>query len=93
MELDAYTIIKGPVITEKVTTHTERGNVYGLRVDPKANKVQIRQAVERIWGVKVLKVSTMIRKGKPSRSRFQRSHKPATKIALVKLAEGQSIES
>lgn len=93
MELDAYTIIKGPVITEKVTTHTERGNVYGLRVDNKANKVQIRHAVEKIWGVKVLKVSTMIRKGKPSRSRFARSKKPDTKIALVKLAEGQSIES
>ena len=66
-------------------------NIYGFRVDLKANKVQIRQAVEKIWGVKVVKVATMIRKGKPTRSRYTQRKKPDTKIALVKLAYGQTL--
>lgn len=93
MHLDAYQIIKGPVITEKVSTLTEIENVYGFKVDRRANKVQIRQAVETIWDVKVLNVNTMIRKGKPRRVRFNWSKQPDTKIALVKLAEGQRIEA
>lgn len=93
MQLDAYTVIRGPVITEKMTSHTEDANIYGFTVDLRANKIQIRQAVEKLFGVKVVKVATMIRKGKPTRSRFRRSKSPDTKIALVKLAEGQTIES
>lgn len=93
MQLDAYTVIRGPMITEKVTVATERANTYGFLVDPRANKIQIRQAVEQIWGVDVVKVTTQLRKGKPARSRFVRTHKPDIKIALVKLAEGQTIES
>jgi large subunit ribosomal protein L23 len=93
MELDAYQIIKGPVITEKVTALTEFHNIYGFKVDRRANKVQIRRAVEKIWDVKVLNVNTLIRKGKPRRVRFQWSKQPDAKIALVKLAEGQRIEA
>jgi len=93
MQLDAYQIIKGPVITEKVSTLTEQENVYGFKVDRRANKVQIRQAVETIWDVKVLNVNTMVRKGKPRRVRFNWGKQPDVKIALVKLAEGQRIEA
>lgn len=93
MHLDPYTIIKAAQITEKLTTANERSNVYGFKVDRRANKIQIRQAVESIWGVKVVEVRTMIRKGKPRRVKANWTHQPDWKRALVKLATGQRIES
>ncbi len=93
MDLDAYQVIKGPVITEKVTGLTEDANVYAFKVDMRANKVQIRSAVEKIWGVKVVSVRTQVRKGKPRRMKHTWSRQPDFKRALVRLAEGQRIES
>lgn len=93
MDLDAYQVIKGPVITEKVTGLTEDANVYAFKVDMRANKVQIRSAVEKIWGVKVVSVRTQLRKGKPRRMKHTWSRQPDFKRALVRLAEGQRIES
>ena len=52
-------IIKAPIITEKSATLSENGNVITLSVDPKANKTQIKQAVEKIFNVKVEKVNTV----------------------------------
>lgn len=92
-DLDAYQIIKSPIITEKVTGQTELANVYAFKVDPRANKVQIKSAVEKIWGVKVLTVRTQVRKGKPRRMKANWSAQPDWKRALVRLAEGQKIES
>jgi large subunit ribosomal protein L23 len=93
VHLDPYMIIKAPLITEQVTGMTEDSNTYGFRVDMRANKVQIRQAVEKIWGVDVVAVRTMIRKGKPRRMKHNWSQQPAWKRALVRLADGQRIES
>lgn len=93
MDLDAYQVIKSPVITEKVTGLTEDANVYAFKVDMRANKVQIRSAVEKIWGVKVVSVRTQVRKGKPRRMKHTWSRQPDFKRALVRLAEGQRIES
>ena len=67
VSLDAFQVIKSPIITEKVSVDTEQSNIWGFKVDRRANKIQIRQAVEQIWEVKVLSVNTMIRKGKPRR--------------------------
>lgn len=92
MELDAYQIIKGPLITEKLATAQERNNTYGFKVDKRANKIQIRQAVESIWDVKVVDVRTMTRKGKPRRVRWAWHHQPDTKVALVRLAADDRIE-
>ncbi len=92
MELHPYQIIKSPVITEKVSTLTDRHNTYGFKVDRRANKVQIRQAVEKIWDVKVVAVRTMNRKGKPRRVRFKWATQPDLKIALVRLAADNRIE-
>lgn len=93
MDLDPYQVIKGPVITEKVTGLTEGSNIYAFKVDMRANKVQIRNAVEKIWGVKVVSVRTQVRKGKPRRMKHIWSRQPDVKRALVRLAEGQRIES
>lgn len=93
MDLDAFQVIKGPLITEKVTGLTEHANVYAFRVDMRANKVQIRTAVQKLWpGVKVLSVRTQVRKGKPRRMKHNWSAQPNWKRAMVRLAEGQRIE-
>ena len=91
-KLSHYDVIKEPLITEQLSYGTEYDNIYGFRVDRRANKIQIKQAVEAMWGVKVIKVNTMVRKGKPRRVRAKRSHQGSWKRALVKLAEGDGIE-
>lgn len=93
MDLDAFQVVKGPLITEKVTGLTEHANVYAFKVDMRANKVQIRTAVQKLWpGVKVLSVRTQVRKGKPRRMKHNWSRQPDWKRAMVRLAEGQRIE-
>lgn len=90
--LSTWDVVKSPLYTEKLTWLNEQNNVYGFVVDRRANKIQIKEAVERIWGVKVVKVNTVIRKGKPRRVKWSWTHEPAQKRALVKLADGQRIE-
>ncbi len=67
-------------------------NSYTFLVHPDANKVQIRQAVEEIWGVKVLKVNTQNRSGKVKATRMGKGKRKNTRRAIVKLAEGDKIE-
>ena len=64
----------------------------GFVVDRRANKIQIKEAVERIWDVKVVKVNTVIRKGKPRRVKANWAKEPSWKRALVRLREGDRIE-
>jgi large subunit ribosomal protein L23 len=90
--LDAFQVIKSPIVTEKMATATEQSNVWGFRVDKRANKIQIRQAVEEIWKVKVHSVKTMIRKGKPRRVGREWCHQADWKRALVRLADDNRIE-
>ena len=92
VNLDAFQIIKAPIITEKVSLGAEQSNIWGFQVDKRANKIQVRQAVEQIWEVKVLSVNTMIRKGKPRRVGKEWCHEGDWKRALVKLAPDDRIE-
>ena len=96
---DAYDLIKRPVITEKAAQQIEEGNVYTFVVANDANKIEIAQAVEKIWDVKVEGVRTMRYPGKQRRSLMGRLSKSrdigrraSYKKALVTLAEGDSIE-
>jgi large subunit ribosomal protein L23 len=89
--MDIYQIIKGPLITEKGTILKEMHNQYVFVVDRRANKAQIKEAVERIFKVKVAKVRTQNIKGKPTRFRQYWSRRPHWKKAIVTLKEG-SIE-
>ena len=96
---EGYDVIVRPVITEKTTGQIEDSNVYTFIVNQKANKLEIAQAVEKAWEVKVLDVRTMRYSGKAKRSILGRIHKnwalgrrPSFKKAVVKLAEGDSIE-
>jgi len=82
-------IIKRPIVTEKSTATQERGNAYTFLVDPAANKIEIAKAIEKIFKVKVEKVRTQLRKGKPRRLRFKWGTKPDWKRAVVTLKEGK----
>ena len=88
---DPRDVILSPVVSEKSYSRLDQ-NAYTFVVHSKANKTEIRQAVEQIWGVKVVKVNTNNRRGKTKRFRFQSGRRPDTKRAVVKLAEGDKIE-
>ena len=85
-------VIKAPIITEKSATLSENGNFITLSVDPKANKTQIKQAVEKIFDVKVEKVNTVNVKPKTKRVGRYTGLTNRKKKAIVKLKEGSSIE-
>ena len=84
-------IIQEPVITEKATILRE-GNKYAFRVDSKANKSQIRQAVEEIFSVKVESVRTVKVPRKPKRQGLYQGRRAGWKKAYVTLKAGDSIE-
>lgn len=88
---DPRDVILAPVVSEKSYSLIEN-NAYTFQVHPRANKTEIRQAVEAIWNVKVVGVNTVRRKGKTKRFRFTEGRRVDTKRAVVKLAEGDSIE-
>lgn len=93
--LNDYDIIEAPVYSEKADRLRETQNTYTFRVHPHANKIQIRQAVERIFGVRVEEVRIIRMKPKPRGRmwrRGQRGYKPGWKKALVKLAPGHKID-
>jgi large subunit ribosomal protein L23 len=85
-----------PVITEKMTTESELFNRYGFIVDPRANKLQIKDAVEATYGVTVEKVRTMNygpeRKTRYTRTGIQHGKTNAYKKAIVQLADGDNID-
>ena len=85
-------VIKAPIITEKSANLSQNGNVITLSVDPKANKTQIKQAVEKIFDVKVEKVNTINVKPKTKRVGRYTGLTNRKKKAIVKLKEGSSIE-
>lgn len=85
-------VIKAPIITEKSATLKENGNVLVFSVDPKANKVQIKQAVEKIFNVKVESVNTINVKPRKKRVGRYAGLTNRKKKAIVKLKEGSSIE-
>lgn len=90
--MNLHQIIRKPLVTEKSNIGREEGNVVTLAVDPRANKHEIANAVEQLFDVNVLEVRTMRMRGKTRRVGRFMGRKPEWKKALVRLAEGQSIE-
>lgn len=68
MKSEIYNIVVRPLVTEKGTFQAEALNAYPFEVNPRANKAQIKQAIEKIYNVKVMDVRTATRKGKPRRA-------------------------
>ncbi len=91
----AHPVIHRPIVTEKTMNAAQRRNTYCFEVDPAANKIQIREAVQKMFHVKVLDVRTLVRKGKTMMRRIPTGRPPRTpdrKRAFVRLAEGQVID-
>ena len=86
-----YDVIVSPVITEKATNLSELNKVV-FRVAPKATKPQIKEAVEKLFDVKVTGVNTLVTKGKAKMFRGQRGQRSDVKKAIVTLEEGQTID-
>lgn len=90
--MDAHQIIKRPVVTEKSNKLVHLYDQYTFEVDERANKIQIRQAVQEAFGVDVLGVSTCIVPGKRRRMGRRIVRKPSWKKAVVTVYPGQVIE-
>jgi large subunit ribosomal protein L23 len=90
--MNPYEIIKGPVITEKGTIQKEANNQLTFEVDRKANRVEIRHAVEKVFNVRVQRVRTMQIKGKVKRVGRTLGKRCDWKKAVVTLAKGENIE-
>jgi large subunit ribosomal protein L23 len=92
MSLHPNEVLLAPVVSEKSYAQIEETNTYSFRVHPDAHKTQVRQAVEELFGVKVLRVNISMVQAKPKRRGLHRGTKPGWKKAIVQLQRGDSIE-
>jgi large subunit ribosomal protein L23 len=90
--MDIYNVIKEPHIAEKGNQQKESFNQITFKVDRRANKVEIKKAVERIFKTKVLDVKTLNIKGKKRRVGRNIGKRPDWKKAIVRLAPGEKVE-
>ena len=84
-------VIIRPIVSEKSYAGLEAG-AYTFLVDPRANKTEIKEAVQAIWEVRVVSVNTLNRPGKVKRRGYTKGKRPDQKRAIVTLAEGDAIE-
>ncbi|HOP65550.1 MAG TPA: 50S ribosomal protein L23 [Bacilli bacterium] len=85
-------IIIAPLITEKVSNLAKDGKTYVFKVSKKANKYEIKKAIEEAFGVKVAKVNTLITKPKDKRVGKHTGQTKTFKKAIITLVDGQSID-
>jgi large subunit ribosomal protein L23 len=85
-----------PILSEKINKQTEKFNRYAFVVDKKANKLEIKKAVEEFYGVQVANVNTTVipskAKSRYTKAGFVHGRKPAKKKAFVTVAEGETID-
>ncbi len=87
----ARDVIVRPVVSEKSYAGLDL-NTYTFLVDKRANKTEIKEAIQKIWNVQVTSVRTLNRKGKVKRRRYTKGKRPDEKRAIVTLAAGDAIE-
>jgi large subunit ribosomal protein L23 len=87
----ARDVIIRPIVSEKSYAALEQ-NTYTFLVDPRANKTEIKEAIQKIWNVRVISVNTLNRQGKVKRRGWTKGKRPDQKRAIVTLAAGDSIE-
>jgi large subunit ribosomal protein L23 len=88
----AYDVLRSPIVTEKANLDKERRNCYHFVVPMKASRQEIKEAVEKVFNVKVEDVRVMIVRGKVKRIGRSRGKRPNWKKAIVQLKEGFSID-
>jgi large subunit ribosomal protein L23 len=87
----ARDVIIRPIVSEKSYAGIEK-NTYTFLVDPRSNKTEIKEAIQKIWNVRVTSVNTLNRPGKTKRRGWTKGKRPDQKRAIVTLAPGDSIE-
>ncbi|HVR13210.1 MAG TPA: 50S ribosomal protein L23 [Gaiellaceae bacterium] len=92
MSLHPNEVLLAPVVSEKSYAQIEASNTYSFRIHPDAHKTQVRQAVEELFNVKVLRVNVCMVQSKPKRRGLYRGRRPGWKKAIVQLRAGDSIE-
>jgi len=92
LKLEPQQIILRPLVTEKGYHKAERFNAYSFEVSQAADKDDIRRAVEDLFDVKVVRVNTQNRKGKPRRTRYRRAWTKGWKKAIVTLDKEHRID-
>ena len=90
--MNIYDVIRAPRMTEKSLSLKEEVNQFAFEVDPRANKIQIKESVEKSFKVKVMNVRTMNVRGKKKRLGRHEGRKSSWKKALVTLKAGETIE-
>ena len=90
-EIHPYAVLLRPIITEKTTVLTG-ADKYVFEVDLRANKNEIKEAVQVAFNVRVVEVNTMVMKGKPKRFGRKVTNRPDWKKAIVTLVQGDKIE-
>jgi len=89
-------VLVKPILSEKINKQTEKFNRYAFVVDKKANKLEIKKAVEEFYGVQVANVNTTVipskAKSRYTKAGFVHGRKPAKKKAFVTVAEGETID-
>jgi large subunit ribosomal protein L23 len=88
--------LKKPILTEKASSLTEKSNRFTFRVEPKANKLQIKAAIEKMYGVNILAINTMVVNGKlksrNTKGGLVTGRSPKYKKAIVTLKDGETID-
>ncbi|MEM9658804.1 MAG: 50S ribosomal protein L23 [Planctomycetota bacterium] len=92
LTLEPHQIVLKPLVTEKGMHRSTRCNAYAFEVSRLATKTDVKRAVEELFDVKVLKVHTQNRKGKPRRTRFRQGRTSDWKKAIVTLDAEHRIE-
>lgn len=87
-----YQVVKSPVVTEKATDDQLKRNAYTFRVPVSANKVEIREAIQKLFKVKVVSVNTLRVTPKMRRRGWVAGQTPDWKKAMVSLRDGDTIE-
>nr|AQQ74924.1 hypothetical protein [uncultured bacterium] len=90
--MDSHVVVKRPLVTEKTTYASGEHNRYGFVVDRKARKDDIKRAIEDLYKVRVLSVTTQNRKGGTRRTRFGVITEPVRKHAFVRIHPDDTIE-
>jgi|TARA_B100000408_G_scaffold103016_1_gene80038 large subunit ribosomal protein L23 len=90
--MNMFDVLRAPQMSEKTLSLKEEANQFAFEVDPRANKIQIKESIEKSFKVSVLKVRTMNVRGKKKRLGRYQGRKSSWKKALVTLKEGDTIE-
>jgi len=92
IQLESHQVLLRPLVTEKNMHRSTRYNQYAFEINPLATKLDVREAVEELFDVRVSKVRTQNRKGKPRRFRFRTGYTKDWKKAIVSLHEDDRID-